>query len=180
MYVWDKTVQPAQDQQWNFTVQDAVTSTTTVQIGYVGQHGTHLMVPTPYLQKQLINGQPEPELYFQGNPTLLADISTGVRNRFDGLHDTTTHFKLSCSNAFRNGLEGQVAYTWSHCLTNNSGYYGTWGSATQATPAIAVLPEPLQPWRRLRQLLLRRAKATCPPTLLTICLLAEVRSSAAI
>ena len=33
-----------------------------------------------------------------------------------------------------NGLEGQVAYTWSHCLTNNSGYYGTWGSATQATP----------------------------------------------
>jgi len=34
-----------------------------------------------------------------------------------------------------NGLEGQLAYTWSHCLTNNSGYYGTWGSATQATPA---------------------------------------------
>ena len=34
-----------------------------------------------------------------------------------------------------NGLEGQVAYTWSHCLTNNSGYYGTWGAATQATPA---------------------------------------------
>ena len=36
---------------------------------------------------------------------------------------------------FSNGLEGQVAYTWSHCLTNNSGYYGTWGTATQATPA---------------------------------------------
>ena len=34
-----------------------------------------------------------------------------------------------------NGLEGQVAYTWSHCLTNNSGYYGTWGSAAQTTPA---------------------------------------------
>ncbi len=26
-----------------------------------------------------------------------------------------------------NGLEAQVAYTWSHCMTNNSGYYGTWG-----------------------------------------------------
>jgi hypothetical protein len=33
-----------------------------------------------------------------------------------------------------NGLEGQVAYTWSHCMTNNSGYYGSWGAATQATP----------------------------------------------
>ena len=34
-----------------------------------------------------------------------------------------------------NGLEGQVAYTWSHCMTNNSGYYGTWGAAAQTTPA---------------------------------------------
>jgi hypothetical protein len=33
-----------------------------------------------------------------------------------------------------NGLQGQVAYTWSHCLTNNSGYYGTWGGAAQTTP----------------------------------------------
>ena len=33
------------------------------------------------------------------------------------------------------GLEGQLAYTWSHCLTNNSGYYGTWGGARQSSTA---------------------------------------------
>jgi hypothetical protein len=134
MKVWDKTVQPAQDQQWNFTIQDAVTSTTTVQAGYVGQHATHLMVPMPYLQEQLINGKPSPGVYFQGNPSLLADISqvSGTASvgymHYDALQ-TVLQQRLA------SGLEGQVAYTWSHCLTNNSGYYGTWGGATQATPA---------------------------------------------
>ena len=69
MYVWDKTVQPAMDQQWNLTLQQQVTPTTTFQIGYVGQHGTHLMVPMPYLQKQLINGVATTPFYF--NATLL-------------------------------------------------------------------------------------------------------------
>ncbi|HEX3436839.1 MAG TPA: carboxypeptidase regulatory-like domain-containing protein, partial [Pseudacidobacterium sp.] len=134
MYVWDKTVQPAMSQQWNFTLQGAVTPSTTVQAGYVGQHGTHLMVPTPFAQERLVNGQVEPGFYFQGNPSLLADISTvsGTAStgymHYDALQTVLQH-RLS------NGLEGQVAYTWSHCLTNNSGYYGTWGTATQATPS---------------------------------------------
>ncbi|WP_251106734.1 TonB-dependent receptor [Alloacidobacterium dinghuense] len=135
MYVWDKTVQPAQDQQWNFTVQDAVTPSTTVQAGYVGQHGTHLMVPTPYAQKQLINGEPAPGTYFQGNPALIADLSTVSGTASTGyMHYDALQAVLQ--QRLSNGLEGQVAYTWSHCLTNNSGYYGTWGNATQATPAM--------------------------------------------
>jgi hypothetical protein len=134
MYVWDKTVQPAMDQQWNLTVQNAFTANTALQVGYVGQHGTHLMVPTPYSQERLVNGTAQPGAYFQGNPSLLADISTvsGTSStgymHYDALQSVLQH-RLS------NGLEGQVAYTWSHCLTNNSGYYGTWGAATQATPA---------------------------------------------
>jgi hypothetical protein len=134
MYVWDKTVQPAMDQQWNFTVQNAFTSRTALQVGYVGEHGTHLMVPTPYSQKRLVNGTVEPGLYFQGNPTLLADISTVSGTSSTGyMHYNALQTVLE--HRLSNGLEGQVAYTWSHCLTNNSGYYGTWGSATQATPA---------------------------------------------
>ena len=134
MYVWDKTVQPAMDQQWNLTVQDAITPNTTVQAGYVGQHGTHLMVPTPYSQMRLVNGKPAPGVYFQGNPTLLADISTVSGTASTGyMHYNALQAVLQ--HRLSNGLEGQLAYTWSHCLTNNSGYYGTWGSATQATPA---------------------------------------------
>jgi len=45
-----KTVQPALIEMWNLTAQTQVSPTLTFQVGYVGQHGTHLMVPTPYLQ----------------------------------------------------------------------------------------------------------------------------------
>ncbi|HEY6448078.1 MAG TPA: carboxypeptidase regulatory-like domain-containing protein [Acidobacteriaceae bacterium] len=134
MYVWDKTVQPAMDQQWNLTAEDAITPNTTLQAGYVGEHGTHLMVPTPYSQKRLVGGTVEPGLYFQGNPTLLADISTVSGTASTGyMHYNALQAVLQ--QRISHGLEGQLAYTWSHCLTNNSGYYGTWGSATQATPA---------------------------------------------
>ncbi|HEY2014436.1 MAG TPA: TonB-dependent receptor, partial [Bryobacteraceae bacterium] len=75
MFVWDKTVQPALDQQWNLTLQQEVRPTTTVQIGYVAQKADHLMVPMPYLQKQLINGVATTPFYFQGNPALINDLA---------------------------------------------------------------------------------------------------------
>jgi hypothetical protein len=134
MYVWAPTVQPAMSQQWNLTAQQTITPSTTFQLGYVGQKGDHLMVPTPYAQKQLVNGQVEPGLYFQGNPALLAEISNVSGTSSTG-YMTYNALQAVLQQRFSNGLEGQVAYTWSHCLTNNSGYYGTWGSATQATPA---------------------------------------------
>jgi hypothetical protein len=132
--VWAPTVQPAMSQQWNLTAQQTLTPSTTFQIGYVGQKGDHLMVPTPYAQKQLVNGQVEPGLYFQGNPALLAEISQVSGTSSTG-YMTYNALQTILQQRFSNGLEGQVAYTWSHCLTNNSGYYGTWGAATQATPA---------------------------------------------
>ncbi len=131
-YVWDKKVQPEMDQQWNLAVQSEASSTTTFQLGYVGQHGTHLIVPTPYLQGTLNNGVVGPTLYFQGNPTLIKDLSQVSGTSSTGF--ATYHaMQAVLQKRISNGLEGQVAYTWSHCMTNNSGYYGSWGSATQAT-----------------------------------------------
>ena len=134
LYVWDKKVQPAIDQQWNLTVQSEASATTTFQIGYVGQRGTHLVVPTPYSQKTLTDGKVTPGLYFTGNPALLADISTVSGTASTGFQ-TYHALQAVLQKRISNGLEGQVAYTWSHCMVNNSGYYGSWGSATQATPA---------------------------------------------
>ncbi len=132
LYVWDKTIQPAMDQQWNLTVQGEATPTTTFQVGYVGQHGTHLMVPTPYSQKTLTDGVVTPSLYFTGNPALVNDISEVSGTSTTGFM-TYNALQAVLQKRVSNGLEGQVAYTWSHCLTNNSGYYGTWGAAAQTT-----------------------------------------------
>ncbi|HTZ57311.1 MAG TPA: carboxypeptidase regulatory-like domain-containing protein [Acidobacteriaceae bacterium] len=133
MYVWAPKIYPEMNQEWNMTVQSEINSTTTFQAGYVGDHGTHLIVPTPYSQLTLTNGVPTPGLYFQGNPALLADIST-VSGTSSGGFQTYHALQAVLQKRISNGLEGQVAYTWSHCMSNNSGYYGSWGSATQATP----------------------------------------------
>jgi uncharacterized membrane protein len=132
VFVWDKKVQPEMNQQWNLTVQSEVSPTTTFQLGYVGEHGTHLIVPMPYLQKTITNGAVTPGLFFQGNPALVSDISQVSGTASVGF--ATYHaMQAVLQKRISNGLEGQVAYTWSHCMTNNSGYYGSWGAATQAT-----------------------------------------------
>jgi hypothetical protein len=138
--VWDPHVQPANTDQWNLTVQEQLNDSTTVQVGYVGQHGTHLMVPMPYLQKRLLDnsacGTPPctaPSLYLSGNPALQSDLAqiSGTASvgsmRYDAL-------QAVLQKRYAHGLQYQVAYTFSKCMTDNSGYYGTWGS-TQATPA---------------------------------------------
>lgn len=129
MYVWDKTVQPAMSQQWNLTLQQEATPTTTFQVGYVGQRGTHLMVPMPYLQRRIVNGQVLPTSYFQGNPTLIADLSQVSGTASVG-YMSYNALQAVLQQRLSNGLTGQLAYTWSHCLTNNSGYYGIGGNAT--------------------------------------------------
>src|SRR5581483_9729739 len=138
--IWDPNVQPAITYQWNGTVQQQLSNTITVQAGYVGQHGTHLMVPMPYLQRQLLPnsacGTPPctaPSVFLSGNPLFQNDISqiSGTASvgsmRYDAL-------QAVLQKRAAGGLGYQVAYTFSKCMTDNSGYYGTWGD-TQATPA---------------------------------------------
>src|SRR5256886_6788753 len=144
--VWDPKTQPAITDQWNLTIQQQITPTATLQVGYVGQHGTHLMVPTPYLQRQFLKGTTclvgnppvaqtctAPSVYFSGNPAFQSDIS-----QISGTASTGS-MKYNALQAvfqkrYTQGLEYQVAYTFSKCMTDNSGYYGTWGS-TQGVPA---------------------------------------------
>jgi hypothetical protein len=138
--VWDPKVQPALTNQWNLTIQHQLANTATLQVGYVGQHGTHLMVPMPYLQKRPLPdsacGAPPctaPSIYLSGNPTFQSDISQISGTASVGsmnYHALQGVFQ----KRFSRGLEYQVAYTYSKCMTDNSGYYGTWGS-TQGAPA---------------------------------------------
>src|SRR6185437_10864055 len=73
--VWDPNVMPALSNQWNLTVQRQMGNSTTLQVGYVGQKSTHLMVATPYLQKQLLpDGSVANSPYLSGNPVLQSEI----------------------------------------------------------------------------------------------------------
>src|SRR5438046_8059712 len=73
--LWDPNVRPAEVQQWNLTLEFQLPASNVLSVGYVGQHGTHLVVAMPYFQKQIINGQIVQGPYLAGNPDLVSKIS---------------------------------------------------------------------------------------------------------
>jgi hypothetical protein len=130
--LWDPNVRPAAVNQWNFSTQYQFNNTTTLQAGYIGQRSTHLMVPMPYLQRKLnSDGTTTPSPYLSGNPALSAigQISGTESNGTQSYNALQAVLHKSTSS----GLQYQVAYTYSKCLTNSSGYYGSWGGQTTPT-----------------------------------------------
>jgi len=126
--LWDKNIRPADTQQWNLTLERQLGWQTVGSVGYVGQHGTHLIVPMPYYQKHLLSdGTVVPSLYLSGNP-LLANITniSGTESCGNQRYDA---MQASLTKRMSSGLEFQVNYTWSHGMSDAIGYYGEGGQA---------------------------------------------------
>lgn len=132
--IWDPNVQPAIADQWNLTIQRQFLKDMTFQIGYVGQRGTHLMVPFDYAQPVLNpGGAPLPSPFLAGNPQLASiasDQASGTQS-----NGTMSYNSLQAvlQKQMGNGLQFQVAYTYSKCMSDSTGYYGAWvrtGSAS--------------------------------------------------
>jgi hypothetical protein len=131
-------LQPAVDQQWNLMFQHQMGSNTTFTIGYVGNKIDHMSDIYLYNQKELnASNVAVPGPYMQ---TLIAD---GVgQARYNGSDGISRYNALEGTLASRNyhGLETQLSYTWSKCMANSLGYFGSYGdeegageSQTQAT-----------------------------------------------
>jgi hypothetical protein len=147
--LWDPKVKPSLAQQWNLSVQHQFHGDTVVNIGYVGQRATHLMNPMPYFQRRLVGeagctaasainfgdtgvltcASP----FLSGNPAL-----AGI-NQISGTESNanmTYHaLQATLQKRFKQGLQYQVAYTYSKCMTNSIGYYGSWGGQVVPTAA---------------------------------------------
>lgn len=126
--LWDPFVQPAKVQQWNLSSDIQLPGENVLTVGYVGQHGTHLMVPMPYLQNMVVNGQVVQGPYLSGNPALRSEIAqiSGTasigKQGYEALQSTLR-------KRFAMGLEYQVAFTYSHGMSDAIGYYGQGGQA---------------------------------------------------
>jgi hypothetical protein len=127
--VWDPNVMPAISNQWNFTAQRQFGATTTIQAGYVGQKTTHLMVATPFLQKQLLpDGTIANSPYLSGNPAIqnqIGQISGTVSNG----NQSYNALQLTVQKRLSEGLSFQANYTWSKCMSDSIGYYGASGQS---------------------------------------------------
>ncbi|MDE3179722.1 MAG: carboxypeptidase regulatory-like domain-containing protein, partial [Acidobacteriota bacterium] len=134
--LWDANVRPDQVQQWNMSIEHQFTGQMLLSIAYIGQHGTHLMVPMPYFQKRLpgeagcpsssatVCGSP----YLSGNPNLYKVIGqiSGTESNGDQAYDA---LQVSVTKHLTKGLEFQVSYAYSKTMTNSIGYYGQGGQS---------------------------------------------------
>ncbi len=146
--VWDPNVQPAIADEYNATVQHQFGGNTTVQVGYVGQRGTHLMVPFDYAQRQLLANSScdtppctAPSPYFAANQTLydvLGDPAQGGEGATVSGTKSNGNMRYNSLQAvlqkeISHGLQYQVSYTFSKCMSDNTGYYGAWNNALSAS-----------------------------------------------
>ncbi|HUK26389.1 MAG TPA: hypothetical protein VLV49_17545, partial [Terriglobales bacterium] len=134
--------------------QQQLSNSLTFQVGYVGQRGSHLLNFEDLAQSIPLNaqgkvaGKGEPIMQLEPGPFLgggtpgslyLADNSNfGGVLTLAGANMSNSDQEYNALQAvlqkrMNNGLEAQVAYTWSKCMSNSPGYFGTgWGS-TNAT-----------------------------------------------
>jgi hypothetical protein len=159
--VWDPNVQPAVDDQWNLTIQHQFWGDTTFQIGYVGQRGTHLMVPFDYAQRVL---QPNsscatapctaPSPFFAANPTLYNVLGNPAQGGLGATASGTQSNGTMSYNSLQavlqkdmsHGLQFQVSYTYSKCMSNSTGYYGAWNNASSASAYWQNVYDPKSEW----------------------------------
>jgi Carboxypeptidase regulatory-like domain/TonB dependent receptor len=119
-------LRPAVDQQWNFTIQHQFPGNSTASIAYVGNKVEHMtdlfewnqgvvnaagngVLPSPYSQP----------LYAAGAGQVRYNDSGAVSN-YEGFEATYAQKNI-------HGLDLQANYTFSKCLTNAQGYFGTYG-----------------------------------------------------
>jgi hypothetical protein len=145
--LWDQHVQPAIDDQWNLTVQHQFNDHTTLQVGYVGQVAYHLMVPFYYGQAISEPASScatppctEPSPFFANGqgPALLAAINTGggtVSGTQSNGRMMYNALQAVLQRTLSKGLQAQVSYTYAKCMSNNTGYYGTWSGARGSSTA---------------------------------------------
>jgi hypothetical protein len=126
------------DQQWNLIVQHQFKGNLTASLGYVGNKIDHLSDIYLYNQKQLNSlGAVVPGPYMQ---QLLANgVGQARYNASDGISSFNA-LEATVQQRNYHGLDLQFSYTWSKCLTNTLGYFGSYGdeegageSQTQAT-----------------------------------------------
>lgn len=157
--LWDPNVQPAIDDQWNLAVQHQFWGNTTFQIGYVGQRATHLMVPFSYTQRVLlpnsgcatITDNPPvpctaPSPFFAQNPTFYNTIATQTGGTQSNGTMGYNSLQAVVQKQMSKGLQYQVSYTYSKCMSDSTGYYGAWNNALSASAYWQNIYDPKSEW----------------------------------
>ncbi len=127
IHAFDPNLRPAVHTAWNLSVQHQFGNSTTVQLGYVGQTNQHL-ANIIMLQQRRLNpdGTISPSPFL--NPTLLSEVGQArftLSNAIANYHALQAVFQ----QRFARGLQTQLNFTWSKCLSDAPGFFGQFGDA---------------------------------------------------
>jgi hypothetical protein len=128
--VYPQNIQPAYVQEWSLTTEYALTHTTSLQVGYVGEQGQHIE-DYGNLNQYRINGDPTSAPYYNNQ-------YIGVNGSAGGLGVGSNSLLITESRAMMNynalqavlrqrawrGLEFTLNYTYGKAMTNSLGNYG--------------------------------------------------------
>lgn len=131
-------LRPAVDQQWNLAYERQFGGSTVMSIGYAGNKVDHLSDIYLYNQKVLLsNNQVVPGPYM--TQLIAHGVGQARYNNSDGISSFNA-LEVEMAQKSFHGLNYQLNYTWSKCMTNTLGYFGSYGdeegigeSQTQAT-----------------------------------------------
>lgn len=130
-------LQPAVDQQWTAAIQHQFRGNMTATVQYVGNKDDHMSDIYLYNQKILTSN----DTVVPG-PFMQPIVQAGAQARYNASDGISRYNALEAIFAQRDfhGLDFQASYTWSKCMTNSLGYFGSYGdeegtgeSQTQAT-----------------------------------------------
>ncbi|MCU1225174.1 MAG: hypothetical protein JWQ42_3267 [Edaphobacter sp.] len=137
--VWNKKIKPAFIGMYNLTLEYQLNNTASVQVGYIGESGQHLVTANQRNQLRnpcIDNGAPVTGATSAPKATCLAQApapfyaTPGVG--YNGVIRYTDSNAMMNYNALQtsfrqrawHGLQYTVNYTWSHGMTNSTGFYG--------------------------------------------------------
>ena len=116
---------------WNFGVQRQLSSTTALEVTYVGTHGDHLFRGGWPIDIPLAPGPaPIPQSYKYYY--LAPEVSSIGRSSSDG----DSHYnglEVKFTKRFSHGLQGLTSYTWSKC-TDDMTFFWTWDDKMNRAP----------------------------------------------
>ena len=125
--VYPRNIQPAYVQEWSFTGEYAVTRTTSLQVGYVGEQGQHIE-DYGNVNQYKVNGDPT-SAPFYNNQYIGVNAPLGVGSNSLLITESRAMMNYNALQAVLrqravHGLEYTLNYTYGKAMTNSLGNYG--------------------------------------------------------
>ena len=130
---WDPNLRPQFTQQWNVFGEYLLNPATSLNVGYVGNHATHLVTPVEGNQPLPGTGDVSTWLPLQQRRPLYATapLITNISTTASRGHSDYNGLQVSVRQRAVKGVEYLASYTLSRTRSNNLGYYGSGGVAAE-------------------------------------------------